>query len=97
MTGMLDASNGLVRERAADVLGELGPASEPSVPALTSALNDEDQDVRQTAAEAISKIARALKDSHRAEAVEPLQKAMAAMQQNPDRQVTAKLPLSPTR
>lgn len=90
MTGMLDASNGLVRERAAYVLGELGPASEPSVPALTNALSDEEQDVRQTAAEAISKIATALKDTRRTEAVEPLQKAMATMQQSPDRQVKAK-------
>lgn len=89
-TRMLNAEEDwFVRERAAYVLGDLGPTAEPSVPALTQALNDEDEDVRRAAAEAISKIATALQDSHRTEAVEPLQKAMAAMQQSPDSRVKA--------
>jgi HEAT repeat protein len=88
-TRLLDADDPDERFRAAAILGHAGPAAEPSVPALTNALNDDNEDVRQAAAKAISKIATALKDSHRTEAVEPLQKAMAAMQQSPDRQVKA--------
>jgi HEAT repeat protein len=78
-----------VRERAAAILGHAGPAAEASIPVLTNALNDENEDVRRAAARAISKIATALRDRHRTEAIEPLQKAMAAMQQSPDRYVTA--------
>jgi len=92
-TRTLDAEDWRDRARASYVLGDLGSAAEPSVPALTQALNDEDEDVRQGAAESLSKIATALRDSHRTEAVEPLQKAMAAMQQSPDRQVKARAPV----
>ncbi len=92
-TRILNGEDWQDRARAAYVLGDLGPAAEPSVPALTQALNDEDEDVRRFAAESLSKIAAALGDSHRTEAVEPLQRAMAAMQQSPDRQVSANAPV----
>jgi len=92
-TRLLEADDPDDRFRAAAILGHAGPAAEPSIPALTNALNDEDEDVRRVAAESISKIAKALRDRHRTEAVEPLQKAMAAMQQSPDRHVKAQAPV----
>ena len=91
-TPLLEAEDTHDRTRAAAVLGDLGLAAEPSVPALTKALSDENEDVRRIAAAALSKIAVALRDGRRTEAIEPLQKAVAAMEQSPDRQVKAKTP-----
>jgi HEAT repeat protein len=42
----------LVRSRCADVLGRLGQAAEPAVPALLDAWNDPDESVRQAATNA---------------------------------------------
>ena len=47
------------RSRAADALGEKGPAAAKAVPALTAALEDEQQDVRSTAAWALGEIGSA--------------------------------------
>ena len=89
-TRLLEAEDDAVRDQAAEILGHFGLRAESSVPALTKALNDESAGVRRVAAKSLSEIATALRDSRRTEATEPLQKAMAAMQQSPDRQVKAK-------
>ena len=52
----LQASNSLVRSRAAVVLGQLGPVARPAIPALNKLLADESQDVRDAAKEALRKI-----------------------------------------
>jgi HEAT repeat protein len=92
-TRMLDTVNSQDRARAAAVLGDFGLAAEPSVPALTKALNDENGDVRRSAAISLSRIATALRDARRTEAIEPLQRAAAAMELSPDRQVKAHAPI----
>jgi HEAT repeat protein len=89
-TRILEAEDYRDRARAAGVLGNFGRLAEPSIPALTRALDDEDGIVRRIAAASLSKIATALRDDHRTEAIEPLQKAVAAMEQSPDRRVKAK-------
>ncbi len=86
---LLDAADYRDRARAAAVLGDFGAVAEPSVPALTKALNDENGDVRRIAAASLSKIAPALRDARRTEAIEPLQGAATAMEQSPDPQVKA--------
>lgn len=45
-----------VRERAAEVLGEFGPASVEAIPALTKALKDEDHKVRRDAVRSLGQI-----------------------------------------
>jgi HEAT repeat protein len=44
------------RQHAAHILGQMGPAADPAVPALGKALADESHDVRLTAADALSHI-----------------------------------------
>ena len=91
-TPLLAAGDTHDRTRAAAVLGDLGLAAGPSVPALTKALSDEDEDVRRIAAATLSKIAAALREGRRTEAIEPLQQAVAAMERSPDRRLKAKAP-----
>jgi HEAT repeat protein len=45
-----------VRLEAAKALGNIGPAAESAIPALTKALQDAGEDVRKAAAEALEKI-----------------------------------------
>jgi HEAT repeat protein len=87
---LLEAADYRDRARAAAVLGDFGAVAEPSVPALTKALNDENGAVRRIAATSLSRIATALRDGRRTEAVEPLQRAATAMEQSPDPQVKAR-------
>ena len=49
-------SNPLARRSAARALGRLGPAAREAMPALLEAVNDKDQPVRETAAEAIKQV-----------------------------------------
>ena len=49
----LHSRDARVRRAAADVLGKLGPIAAAAVPALQAALEDDDQDVRINASEAI--------------------------------------------
>jgi HEAT repeat protein len=93
-TRLLDTVDSRDRARAAAVLGDFGLVAEPAVPALTKALNDENGDVRKSAAISLSRIATALRDARRTEAIEPLERAAAAMEQSPDRQVKARAPIA---
>ncbi len=45
-----------LRRDAADALGKLGLAAKTAVPALTTLLNDKDEDIRKAASEALKKI-----------------------------------------
>ena len=89
VTPLLEAADAHDRMRGAAVLGDLALAAEPSIPALTKALSDENDDVRGIAATSLSKIAQALRDAGRTGAIEPLQNAAAAMEQSPDSRVKA--------
>jgi HEAT repeat protein len=88
-TELLNAEDYRDRARAAGVLGDLGVWAEPSIPALTKALDDESRDVTRVAAISLSKIAAALREAHRTDAIEPLQKAAVAMEQNQSSRVKA--------
>jgi HEAT repeat protein len=46
-----------VRGNTAWALGEIGPKAAPAVPALSQALNDEEERVREKAAQALQRIA----------------------------------------
>src|SRR5262249_17257568 len=52
-----------IRHYAADALGEIGPAAKAAVPALISALKDQDWEVRRATANALGKIGPAPKDA----------------------------------
>src|SRR5581483_5023738 len=47
-----------VRWQAAEILGQIGPAATPAVPALTAALKDSDPHVRTVAATALGQIGK---------------------------------------
>ena len=87
---LLESADTHDRTRAAAVLGDAGLAAESSVPALTKALSDENENVRRIAANSLSKMAAALRNGRRTEAIATLQQAVAAMEQSPDRRVKAK-------
>lgn len=53
LIGCLGSTDPRVRRAAADVLGKLGPMAEDAIPALRRASEDDDQDVRINASEAI--------------------------------------------
>jgi HEAT repeat protein len=46
----------LVRRTAAEAMGQIGPDARSAVPALTEALKDEDEKVRQAAQAALKKV-----------------------------------------
>jgi HEAT repeat protein len=56
LIGALSAEDARVRRAAADMLGRLGPIAAQAVPALQKSLEDDDQDVRINAGEAILSI-----------------------------------------
>jgi HEAT repeat protein len=61
----LNNDQAVVRDFAADLLGEIGTEAATAVPALTKALEDPDEGVRASAADAIEKIAPGRLDDHR--------------------------------
>jgi hypothetical protein len=73
-------------------LGDFGVFAEPALPALIKAVSDEGQDVGWVAGNSLSKIATALRDAGRTDAIEPLQNAASAMQQSNDPRVQALAP-----
>lgn len=52
-----------LRWRVADALGRLGPSARAAVPALTTALGDQDGDVRRLSARALGRIGSSARDS----------------------------------
>src|SRR5207249_3652065 len=71
------------------VLGEFGLEAQGALPALTKVLNDEVDDVRMFAAEALEKIAGALRETCRTDAVVQLKEAERALEQSTESRVKA--------
>jgi HEAT repeat protein len=71
-----------VRSLSAEALGEIGPKAKSAVPALIEALKD--KDVRKQAAEALGKIATALRDAKVTDTIKDLKAAKKALSAYPE-------------
>jgi HEAT repeat protein len=56
LVGALKDENEIVRWKAAETLGEIGPNAREAVPALVAALQDANPNIRQEAARALDRI-----------------------------------------
>lgn len=79
----LHSKNKIVRRSAAGVLGKMGPEGKTAIDALIETLEDQEEEVRNKAAESLANISVALSNAWDPDSVEPLKRAYVVLRASP--------------